>query len=204
MDHQTAADSNAVERYTLGEMSADEREAFEEHYFDCRECAAGVRAAEKFADGVRTLPPIEQVPGRSRTQRANWWAAAAAIFAVAFGVQTWRAPRAHQTAAPPPVHFVVVDDQDLPAPVRGAEPHVIVVPRGEPFVLTVPITSDLGEAPTFEVRDATRTIANLGRRQVEPRSTSVSIELNVDPGNYTIVARGNNSVREYPITVRPR
>ncbi len=34
--------SMATERYLLDEMNDAEREAFEEHYFDCAVCAANV------------------------------------------------------------------------------------------------------------------------------------------------------------------
>lgn len=205
MDHQTAADSNAVERYTLDEMSADERDAFEEHYFDCRECAAGVRTAAKFADGVRTLPPIEQVPDRSGNQRANWWAAAAAIFAMALGLQTWMVvPRAIRTAPPAAAaHVVTVDDDPLQAASRGTPARVILVRPGEPVVVPLQITSELGSRPDIEVRAGSHTVARLGQQHVS-ESSYIHIELNVPPGDYMIVARGNGAVTEYSFTVRPR
>ena len=44
MDHEVASTTHAVERYLLGEMPSPERDAFEEHYFACTECAEGVRS----------------------------------------------------------------------------------------------------------------------------------------------------------------
>jgi anti-sigma factor RsiW len=44
MEHDEAEKSQAVERYLLGELPVTEREAFEEHYFSCPECAEEVRA----------------------------------------------------------------------------------------------------------------------------------------------------------------
>ena len=38
MSHDQAVSIHAAERYVLGELSDAEREAFESHYFDCREC----------------------------------------------------------------------------------------------------------------------------------------------------------------------
>ena len=44
MDHLKALATKASERYLLGEMSEPERFAFEEHYFQCGECAEDIRA----------------------------------------------------------------------------------------------------------------------------------------------------------------
>ena len=44
---------HASERYLLDEMSQDERDQFEEHYFSCVECADEVRAVFAFADNAK-------------------------------------------------------------------------------------------------------------------------------------------------------
>ena len=49
MEHENAIETKAVERYLLGEMNEDEQGIFEEHYFDCRICAADV------TDGTRLM-----------------------------------------------------------------------------------------------------------------------------------------------------
>ena len=54
MTHQRAVESMASERYLLGEMSDEERDLFEEHYFECSECAEDIRAAERMRTAVRT------------------------------------------------------------------------------------------------------------------------------------------------------
>jgi hypothetical protein len=53
MDHLHAMNSFAPERYILGEMTEDERLAFEDHYFSCAECADDVRAGGLMRDGAR-------------------------------------------------------------------------------------------------------------------------------------------------------
>ncbi len=45
----------ATERYLLEEMTEAESEAFEEHYFNCAECAAEVVAGATFIIGVRAI-----------------------------------------------------------------------------------------------------------------------------------------------------
>src|SRR6516165_7713723 len=48
MDHDEAIKQMAAERYLLDELSPELREAFEEHAFDCHECALDLRAGGAF------------------------------------------------------------------------------------------------------------------------------------------------------------
>jgi hypothetical protein len=68
MDHREAVTGGAAERYLLGQMSETEQRAFEEHFFECAECAADVEAgaslaanaAEVFAE--EPAPPVRHTP----------------------------------------------------------------------------------------------------------------------------------------------
>jgi Putative zinc-finger len=53
MDHEQAIRSMAVEKYLLDELSPELREAFEEHYFGCQECALDVRAGASFVEHTK-------------------------------------------------------------------------------------------------------------------------------------------------------
>lgn len=55
MDHAEAVRLQAAVKYVLGELPPVERDSFEEHYFDCGECALDVRAAAAFADNARNV-----------------------------------------------------------------------------------------------------------------------------------------------------
>jgi hypothetical protein len=55
VDHQEMARRGTVEEYLLGGLDAGERTAFEEHFFDCPECAADVRAGATFLATARPL-----------------------------------------------------------------------------------------------------------------------------------------------------
>jgi len=55
MDHQQAIKIHAAERYLLDELSPEERDKFEEHYFSCVRCADEVRAAFTFADNATAV-----------------------------------------------------------------------------------------------------------------------------------------------------
>jgi hypothetical protein len=53
MEHQQAIQLAAVEKYLLGELTTPQRDEFEEHFFDCRECAAELRMTADFLDIAR-------------------------------------------------------------------------------------------------------------------------------------------------------
>ena len=67
MNHSEAVDRMIAERYLLDELDADERDAFEEHLFDCPECALEVRAGTAFVSEAKTqLPAIAAGPAAAR------------------------------------------------------------------------------------------------------------------------------------------
>jgi Putative zinc-finger len=48
MDHYQATQLTAVEKYLLDELAPGERDDFEEHFFDCQECAIDLRSTAAF------------------------------------------------------------------------------------------------------------------------------------------------------------
>ena len=55
MDHDEAVRLQAAVKYVLGELPLAERDSFEEHYFDCSDCALDVQAAAAFAVNARNM-----------------------------------------------------------------------------------------------------------------------------------------------------
>src|SRR5258707_15391849 len=55
MDHNEAIRLQAAVKYVLGELSQVQREEYEEHYFDCAECAIDLKALATFADTTREV-----------------------------------------------------------------------------------------------------------------------------------------------------
>jgi hypothetical protein len=55
MDHSEAVRLQAAEKYVLGELPQAIREEYEEHYFDCAECALDLKAAVVFVDTSREV-----------------------------------------------------------------------------------------------------------------------------------------------------
>jgi hypothetical protein len=74
MDHQQAIKMQAAERYLLEELSEEERESFEDHYFTCTECADEVKAAYIFADNAKAVMADWPAPApREERQSFNFW-----------------------------------------------------------------------------------------------------------------------------------
>src|SRR5271163_1888340 len=55
MEHNEAIELKAAEKYVLRELPEELREAYEEHFFDCAECAADIKAATIFAETSREI-----------------------------------------------------------------------------------------------------------------------------------------------------
>src|SRR3981189_748176 len=78
MDHEQSIDSRAVESYLLGELSPASREEFEQHYFECAECAEEVRVGFQFSQNLQSVFREEARGLRhrsGRTKGAGWFAA---------------------------------------------------------------------------------------------------------------------------------
>jgi anti-sigma factor RsiW len=48
MDHSEAVRRGAAEKYLLDELLSADRDEFEQHFFDCQECAADLNGAAAF------------------------------------------------------------------------------------------------------------------------------------------------------------
>lgn len=86
MDHAEAVRLQAGEKYVLGELSQQLRDEYEEHYFDCQECAAELKATVAFVDSARGILRTEVSPQpqaeAGRVPRAGWMAWLRPAFAV--------------------------------------------------------------------------------------------------------------------------
>jgi hypothetical protein len=91
MDHSQAVEGMAAERYLLDELTAEAREAFEEHVFDCPVCAMDLRAATVFVEEAKAqLPaltrPLPTPPStgtvKPKTGRNGWFMWLRPAFAV--------------------------------------------------------------------------------------------------------------------------
>jgi hypothetical protein len=90
MDHDEAVRQKATERYLLDELDPELRDQFEEHLFDCQDCALDVRAAAMFVEQTKVVlaePPAAEtrvsaaVPAKETGAR-GWFAWLRPAFAV--------------------------------------------------------------------------------------------------------------------------
>ena len=76
MDHSESIRLMAAEKYLLGELAPELREQFEEHFFDCQECALDVRAGAALVEHSKVVlsePVAVSVPVPARA-KAGWLA----------------------------------------------------------------------------------------------------------------------------------
>src|SRR5260370_17013319 len=77
MDHETAVQLQAAERYVLEEFSPKERADFEEHFFGCPGCADEVRSATILAANTKVVlnetRAEEEHARKSAAERAGRW-----------------------------------------------------------------------------------------------------------------------------------
>ena len=71
MDHLEAKRLQAAEKYVLGELPEALRDEYEEHYFDCAECAADVRATATFVGASREIFQEERSPRVAQNSEAG-------------------------------------------------------------------------------------------------------------------------------------
>src|SRR6266702_1859939 len=156
MNHEQAIQDMATERYLLDELTPELRDAFEEHMFECPECALDVRAGNVFMSEAKVqLPQIavqtavqasrEPVPEPVRPKKP-WWAFltvpafAAPVFAALLAVVVFQnvstIPALRSAATEPRI----IPWSSLHADTRGAETTLVQADpnRGALVLIDVP------------------------------------------------------------------
>ena len=169
MNHTEAGEQMATERYLLDELSADEREAFEEHVFDCPECALDLRAGSVFvAEAKAQLPGMKMSSaeparaGKSGKKESFWsslWrpAFAAPVFAALLIVLLYQNAvtfPALRTAATQPR---IVPVAPLHGATRGSDHPTLTADRMHGVALPIDLSQQPGMVPAvsyvFDLRD---------------------------------------------------
>jgi hypothetical protein len=151
MDHSEAVEQMAAERYLLDELAPEAREAFEEHFFDCSDCALDMRVATAFVDEAKTQLPSLTKPtpflarpkgsasASMRDRWMAWWrpvfvAPAFAALLLAFGYQNLVTFPALRASADQPSVFSVAA---VPSALRGNTLPVVEVSRKNGVALPI-------------------------------------------------------------------
>jgi hypothetical protein len=155
MDHDDAIQQRATERYLLDELDPEVRDEFEEHLFDCQDCALDVRAGAMFVEQSKVAlaePPVETpVPIPAPASRPGWLAwlrpsFAVPVFALLLALVGYQnlvqVPHLEQAANQPQVGPWASVNVDT----RGAATTVINTHNGEGFGLLVNLPPEEGFA----------------------------------------------------------
>jgi hypothetical protein len=73
MTHEDALQEMAVERYLLGELSGTSLESFEEHLFECSDCAADLKTGMAFIDAARIELRTPVRVAKPQVERSSRW-----------------------------------------------------------------------------------------------------------------------------------
>jgi anti-sigma factor RsiW len=170
MDHREAVEQMATERYLLDEFTPEDREAFEEHLFDCPECAFDLRAGTVFVDEAKVqLPQTVVRPFRagsastSKARRSFWlfWmrpSFVAPAFAALLGVVVFQNAVTFPTLREVATQPRVVPATHLRPATRGASHLTVTADRVHGVALLMDLPVEAGEQAagsySIDLRDA--------------------------------------------------
>jgi anti-sigma factor RsiW len=150
MDHNQAVREKATEKYLLYELDPAVRDQFEEHLFDCQDCALDLRAAATFVEQSKVIlseKPVAatvQVPVAAASSGWFAWlrpAFAVPVFAlllVVVGYQSVSNSRLQYAANSPQLLASAVVNVGT----RGATPTQIPAHSGQAFQLSLNLPPD--------------------------------------------------------------
>lgn len=210
MEHAEAVQLKAAERYVLGELSADLRAQYEEHYFGCVECAEELKLATSFVENTRAVLESEPVTASRepavvapRPSSSGWLAGllrpsiAVPVFALLLlfaGYQNLIVIPHLKSAAPSGSPQTLPSYSLLTAGSRGGEPLTITVPANKPFGLYIDIPPER-QFPQYvcevlNASGATEYSLNISGQEAQNSVQLLIPQATLKPGNYTLVVRG--------------
>jgi len=223
MDHTEAVRMQAVEKYILGELTPYDRAHFEEHYFDCPDCALNLRSGVAFAAASRQYFAESAVPAKvAHSPRIGWFAwlkpfvavpAFAALIAVIAYQNTVSIPHLkHEIGSPAAATTTVAPWFSLvTASVHGSSGTRVELQPGQPFYLFFDITAAPRQSDSvflLQVQNATG--KTLVTSTVSAERAQKSVVLAIPPGfregDYKLIitdqaAGTSTAAGELPFTV---
>ena len=200
MDHQQAIETQASMRYALGELTADERDSFEEHFADCSFCMKDVESSMALAANARAVFRERPLPQPARRQ-FSWFpwrlsptlalsAALNLVLAAGLGLELRSVRPAADNAGASAAQSVVV------IPIRGAtrgegSPPVAKTPR-RPVVLTFDLPQSY-QHYLYKITQGDRTVMS-GEVGPPGQPDSLALQIPADrlaAGEYQVTLTGS-------------
>jgi len=205
MDHTESIRLMAAEKYLLGELTLEQREEFEEHFFGCQECALDVRAGAALVEHSKVVlaEPVAISPARTpvaaKVGRWAWLRPAfvvpvLAVLLVVVGYQNLVTyPQLKQLASSPQI----LPWNSINVSTRGTSTTQVSTHPGEGFHLLVNIPPDSHFASyTFDLSSPSGRLE--WSRTVPATSSDEARSIyvpgpNQEQGIYTLAVRGNTA-----------
>jgi hypothetical protein len=208
MNHQDATQTMVVEKYVLNELTPELRAEFEEHYFECAECAMDLRATAAFLDAAKAefkaASATKRLPVAAPKTRGPWlWrpsivtpALAACLLFIVYQ-NTVVVPRLHQQIAQFSSPEVVPSVSLIGGASRGGVIPSMTVLAGHPFVLLMDIpTQDRFSSYTCSLYTPTGKLAWQVHVSAQEAKDTISITVPAADrmdGKYSLHVQGNTS-----------
>jgi hypothetical protein len=207
MEHSEAIQLHAVEKYVLGELSEKLRDDFEEHFFDCVECAHDVKAATTFAGASRETfrgDTPEKLKGKTAAQMSRGWLdrlrpkvvvpALAALSAIILYQNAVTIPGTRRGTSQDAAR-VFDSSFQLRGNARGENQSTVKIRSKESFALDLDFTpSQVFETYTGQLLDEAGNLIlqiSLTREQINKEVHAVIAGGILRPGRYSLLIRGN-------------
>jgi len=156
MDHDVVVREKMTEKYLLNELDPKARDEFEEHFFDCRDCALDVRATAEFVEHSKVVLAEQDTANDTARDQGRvfvpvprpawfgWWRplVTAPVMVLLLAVVGYQ-----NLVTLPQMAKTLNNPQVLPwtsvnIGTYGAEARTITVPTGSGFLLFVRIPPD--------------------------------------------------------------
>ncbi len=151
MDHNQAVREKATEKYLLNELDPGVRDQFEEHLFDCQDCALDLRAAAMFVEQSKVVlaekPDVVPVRAPAAVPASSGWfawlrpafaAPVLALLLVVIGYQTVTNARLRHAAGSPEILASAVVNVGT----RGATVTQVSARPGDAFQFSINVPPD--------------------------------------------------------------
>lgn len=206
MDHSESTNLMAVEKYLLEELTPELRDEFEEHFFDCQDCALDVQATAAFMAAAReefkanpVLKPGKAAKGKSFSAAfwpaaVVWSALAASLLLVAYQ-NLLVFPRLQTQIAELRAPEVLPVISLVGGNSRGGQTPAASVGAEHPFLLSLDVpTQDRFTGYTCLLYSPSGTLA--WRVEVSSQAARDTVSIRVPsteklPGEYTLAVQGN-------------